>query len=385
MSAPRWTIRLRLTVLYGALFLGAGTALLVVTYLLVAHALPGLDADPPAPPAVSVPGELPGMPTPSVPTPNTELQRRLQQQRADDLRQFRVASGIGLVLMTFVSGGLAWMLAGRVLRPLRSMAVTANEISSRSLHQRLARQGPQDEIKDLADTFDGLLGRLEDAFEAQRRFVANASHELRSPLTFERSLLEIALADPDPVALRAACERLLVNNQHQETIIEALLTLARSQRGLESRERVDLAVVAEIVVAAARADAEAKGRQVRTELSPVVALGDAPLIERLVRNLVDNAIRHNDDGGEVRVWAGELAGRPAIRVTNTGPKVGDDQVHELFQPFRRLDDARRQDRAGLGLGLSIVAAIVTAHGAELTTTPNPGGGLTVEVIFEPAN
>lgn len=370
--------------LFGALFLGAGTALLVVTYLLVAHALPGLDVDRPAPPPVSVPGELPGVPTPSVPTPDTELQDRLQQQRADDLRQFRLASGIGLALMTVVSGGLAWLLAGRVLRPLRTMAVTANEISSRSLHQRLAMRGPQDEIKDLADTFDGLLGRLEDAFEAQRRFVANASHELRSPLTFERSLLEIALSDPDPAALRTACERLLVNNQHQETIIEALLTLARGQRGLERREPVDLSMVAETIAGTATADAEAKGRQIRMDLSPAVASGDAPLIERLVRNLVDNAIRHNTDGGEVRLWTGTVAGRPSVRVANTGPKVADDQVDELFQPFRRLDAARMQDRSGLGLGLSIVAAIVTAHGAALTATPNPGGGLTVQVVFEPA-
>lgn len=368
---------------FGALFLGAGAALLLVTYVLVAHALPGVDVDPPSPPAVETPGELPGPTAPETPAPDSTLQRQLEQQRAEDLRQFRVASGIGLGLMTFASAGLAWVTAGRVLRPLRTMTATVNDLSSRSLHQRLAMPGPRDEIKDLADTFDGLLGRLEHAFEAQRRFVANASHELRSPLTFERSLLEVALSDRDADAagLRAACERLLVNNQHQETIIEALLTLARSQRGLERREAVDLAAVTEALADASRADAE--GVRVVAELTPAVASGDAPLIQRLVRNLLDNAIRHNVDGGEVRVWVGSSEGRPSIRVSNTGPLVPHDQVEELFQPFRRLDAARVHDRAGLGLGLSIVAAIVTAHDAVLSTTPNPGGGLTVQVGFPP--
>lgn len=368
---------------FGALFLGAGAALLFVTYFLVAHALPRADVDPPAPPAIEVPGELPGVPTPKAPAPDTTLQRQLEQQRAEDLRQFRIASGIGLVLMTFASAGLAWLTAGRVLRPLRTMTATANDISSRSLHQRLAMQGPRDEIKDLADTVDGLLGRLEHAFEAQRRFVANASHELRSPLTFERSLLEVALSDPDADAdgLRAACERLLANNQHQETIIEALLTLARSQRGLERREAVDLAAVTEALADASRADAG--GLRIVAELNPAVASGDAPLIERLVRNLLDNAIRHNVDGGEVRLWVGTSQRRPSIRVSNTGPPVPPDQVEEIFQPFRRLDATRVHDSAGLGLGLSIVAAIVTAHDAVLTTTPNPDGGLTVQVGFPP--
>lgn len=360
--------------LFGALFLAAGAALLFMTYLLVVHALPGVEVDPPSPPAVEVPG---GLPAPEVQAPNTDLQRRLAEQRAEDLRQFRVASGIGLVLMAFVSAGLAWVMAGRVLRPLRTMAVTANDISSRSLHERLAMQGPRDEIKDLADTFDGLLARLEHAFEAQRRFVANASHELRSPLTFERSLLEVALSDPDPTALRDACERLLVNNEHQETIIEALLTLARSQRGLEHREPVDLATVAETVVRTA----DPKDLRVMTELTPAVVSGDAPLIERLIKNLVDNAIRHNIDNGEVRIWVGHSNGRPSIRITNTGPPVPPDQVDDLLQPFRRLDTTRMQNHHGLGLGLSIVAAIATAHNATLTPTPNPNGGLTVLVEF----
>ncbi|MEU4392706.1 ATP-binding protein [Kribbella sp. NPDC023855] len=374
MTTPRWTIRLRLTMLFGALFLAAGAALLFVTYLLVVHALPGLDVDPPSPPAIEVQG---GLPAPEVPAPDTDLQRRLAEQRAEDLRQFRVASGIGLVLMAFVSAGLAWLMAGRVLRPLRAMAVTANDISSRSLHQRLAMKGPRDEIKDLADTFDGLLARLEHAFEAQRRFVANASHELRSPLTFERSLLEVALSDPDPAALRAACERLLVNNEHQETIIEALLTLARSQRGLERREPVDLAAVAETVVRTA----EPRDLRVLTDLTPTVTAGDAPLIERLIKNLVDNAIRHNVDNGEVHIWAGQSNSRPSIRVTNTGPIIPPNQVDDLLQPFRRLDTTRIQNQYGVGLGLSIVAAITTAHNATLTTTPNPTGGLTVLVEF----
>ncbi|MGI5125744.1 sensor histidine kinase [Pseudonocardia sp. CA-107938] len=363
MSVARWSFRARLTAGFGVLFLVAGAALLLVTYVLVAHALPGLGIEPPARPPVPA---LPGMDLPDV--PDIEV-----QVRADDLWLLRVASVIGLLLMAVVSAGLAWLIAGRVLRPLRTMTSAVTAITSGNLHARLAMAGPRDEIADLADTFDGLLGRLEAAFEAQRRFVANASHELRSPLTFERSLLEVTLADPDPAAARAACVRLLENNHHQETIIEALLTLARSQRGLQRREPVDLtALTARLIDEAEPADV-----RVRAELRPAVVAGDAALLERLVRNLLDNAVRHNDPGGQVQV---QVDGS-GLRVRNTGPVVPPGQVEYLVQPFRRLDDARMQGRAGVGLGLSIVAAVADAHDAALTVTANPGGGLTVAVRF----
>ncbi|TDD20838.1 sensor histidine kinase [Nonomuraea diastatica] len=285
--------------------------------------------------------------------------------------------------MTFASVGLGWMVAGRVLRPLRTITATVREISARDLHQRLASQGPDDEIKDLADTFDGLLGRLEAAFEAQRAFVANASHELRTPLTFERSLLEIALADPDAGVqdLRAACGRVLASNQGQERLIEALLTLSRSQRGLDQHQDLDLAKAAEATLGSAHAEAAARGIRVEAALAVARTVGDPRLVERLAANLVHNAVRHNVAGGWAQVWTGIDAGRPTLRVRNSGPVIPADQVDALFQPFRRLAGDRTGDGHGLGLGLSIVTAVATAHHAELTARALPGGGLEVRAGF----
>jgi signal transduction histidine kinase len=379
----RWTIRLRLTLLYGALFLAAGALLLTITYVLVAHALPFVQ--PPSPPDLTGPIQKP--PVPDVPAPGLDLQDQLGRQRAKDLRQLLTASGLALAIMTVVSVGLGWLMAGRALHPLRAMTASAREISARNLHQRLDVQGPDDEIKDLADTFDGLLGRLEAAFEAQRGFVANASHELRTPLTLERSLLEVALADPDATAteLRATCERVLAGNQHQERLIEALLTLARSQRGLDRRQDLDLAAVAGPLLGPARAQAAANGLRITADLGPAPALGDPRLVERLVANLVDNALRHNVTDGRVGVWTGTHTGQPALRVTNTGPIIPPGQVEALFQPFRRLAAGRTSQDAGLGLGLSIVAAIAAAHDAELHAHPLPEGGLDVRVAFHPTH
>ncbi|WP_141575556.1 HAMP domain-containing sensor histidine kinase [Actinomadura sp. WMMA1423] len=379
----RWTIRLRLTLLYGALFLGTGVLLLAVTYVLTAHSLPFNPVRPSPPPRPA--GPVDGPPVPGVSVPSLDLDDRLGRQRAEDLRRLLVASGLALVMMTFVSVWLGWLTAGRALRPLRAMTATAREISARNLHQRLDVRGPDDEIKNLADTFDGLLGRLEAAFEAQRAFVANASHELRTPLTFERSLLEVALADPDASAadLRAACRQVLAGNRHQERLIEALLTLARSQRGLDRAQDTDLAVIAAGVVESAHAAAAACGIRIEPDLDRAVAPGDPHLVERLLTNLVDNAVRHNVPGGRVSVWTGAHAGRPALRVANTGPAVPPGQVDEILQPFRRLDGTRTGDGEGLGLGLSIVAAIATAHGADLGVRPRPEGGLDIRVVFRP--
>ncbi|MFB4310287.1 sensor histidine kinase [Actinomadura sp. GTD37] len=381
----RWTIRLRLTLLYGALFLGTGVLLLTVTYVLTAHSLPFTPVRPPSPPRPA--GPVDGPPVPGVSVPDLDLNGRLGRQRAEDLRQLLAASGLALMMMTFVSVWLGWLMAGRVLRPLRTMTATAREISARNLHQRLDVGGPDDEIKNLADTFDGLLGRLEAAFEAQRAFVANASHELRTPLTFERSLLEVALADPDAAAadLRATCRQVLTGNQQQERLIEALLTLARSQRGLDRPQDTDLAAIAADVVEPAHTDAGAHGIRIEPDLNHAVTSGDPHLVERLLTNLVDNAVRHNVPGGRVSVWTGGHAGRPALRVTNTGPAVPPEQVDDIFQPFRRLDSTRTGDgeSEGLGLGLSIVAAIATAHEADLGVQPLPEGGLDISVVFRP--
>ena len=321
-------------------------------------------------------------------------QLRAQQKKAaveyDTLRNSQLdtlltRSGLALAIMALASIGLGWLMAGRALRPVRTMSARARGISERNLHERLALQGPDDELKELGDTFDGLLGRLEGAFESQRRFVANASHELRTPITLERALVEVALSDPDPSveSLRETCRRVLSSSEQQERLIEALLTLARSQRGLESRAPVDLREVTAEVVRAVPSN----GIKVDTDLGDAATTGDPAMVERLVANLVQNAVRYNEPDGWVTAWTGLRDGEPTVEVTNTGPVVAPDQVDELVKPFSRLDTnggvaARSADgREGLGLGLSIVQAIVDAHGARLTTDPRAEGGLKVAVSF----
>jgi signal transduction histidine kinase len=419
----RWSIGLRLTLTYGALFFVGGALLLAFTYTLVvrfdladgsppgiatprAPAVPsGLAAPPPTSAELSVPpappapsgapdiggGALPGAGSPSaairVPSASDitrELDERLALQRDRELRSLLAASGIALLAMTFASVGLGWLTARRALRPLRTMTIAAREISERNLHRRLALAGPQDEIKSLADTFDGLLGRLEGAFEAQRRFVANASHELRTPLTLSRSLLEVSLAAPEATAgdLRETCRRVLESNRQEERLIEALLTLARSQRGLDRRVGLDLAELAADRVESVGPAARALRCRIEADLGPAWIDGDAPLVERLVGNLLDNAIRHNTADGWASIRTGAPGGRPTLRVVNSGPVVPPDQLDALFQPFRRLArDRTATERDGPGLGLSIVAAIVTAHGADLRADPRPEGGLDISISF----
>jgi signal transduction histidine kinase len=283
-----------------------------------------------------------------------------------------------------VSIGLGWLVAGRMLGKLRTITAAARSVSASSLHARLALDGPEDELKELGDTFDGLLARLEGAFGAQRQFVANASHELRTPLARQRTLIEVALADPAPsvASLQEVCRRVLVTGEQQERLIEALLTLARSQRGLNRREPVDLAAIAGGLMRARWPGVQQHGLTVTTGLHPAVALGDAPLAERLITNLVDNAMRHNVPGGAVEVGTAVWAGHAVVSVFSTGPVIPPDQVDQLFQPFHRgAPRDRTGGRDGLGLGLSIVAAIAEAHGAWLRAHALPGGGLGVRVGF----
>ena len=310
---------------------------------------------------------------------------RIQAVRNSQLDTLLTRSGLALAIMAIASIGLGWLIAGRALRPVRTMSSRARGISERNLHERLALDGPDDELKELGDTFDGLLGRLEAAFESQRRFVANASHELRTPITLERALVEVALSDPNPSveSLHETCRRVLTASEQQERLIGALLTLARSQRGLESRGPVDLrAVTAEVVRAV-----PSSGIEISTALGDASTTGDPAMVERLVANLIENAVRHNEPGGWVTAWTGLRAGEPTLEVTNAGPVVKPEQVDELVKPFSRLDGdgsvaARNTEgRQGLGLGLSIVQAIVDAHGARLTTDPRAEGGLKVAVRF----
>jgi signal transduction histidine kinase len=309
-----------------------------------------------------------------------QAEAKIAQARTSTLNQLLRKSGLALAIMTLISIGLGWLMAGRALRPVRIMSSRARGITERNLHERLALAGPNDELKELGDTFDGLLARLETAFESQRRFVANASHELRTPITVERTLVEVALADPeaDVESLRATCRRVLAASEQQERLIEALLTLARSQRGLEERSELDLADVAADVVR----QVSSNGVRFESTLGAAPTSGDPALVERLMSNLIDNALHYNAlEGGWARAWTGMRDGQPTLRVENTGAVIPADKVDALVEPFRRLDSDRVGHPEGLGLGLSIVNAIAVAHGADLRARARAEGGLTVEVGF----
>ena len=364
--------------LYGALFLLSGIALVVVTYVLVDAALP----------PVAVRGQTIGASRPSfevVPPSGLSPGLIRAQQRTHDLHNLVVGSSIALVIMTLAAVVVGWLVAGRVLRPLRTITGTTRQISENNLHQRLSLPGPRDELRDLGDTIDGLLERLDAAFEAQRSFVTNASHELRTPLTLSRVTLQVALCDPHLTlqSLRVACEEAIETGRQQEQLIEALLTLARSQRGLAHRDPLDLAAVSRKVVHTHLPAASTAGLRFDVSLAPAPVLGDSHLVELLVGNLVDNAIRYNVPDGEASIAVENRLGAAVLTVTNTGPVVSGAQVSRLLQPFQRIAQERVGDREGLGLGLSIVQSITAVHGGELCVTPREAGGLEIEVRFEP--
>jgi signal transduction histidine kinase len=410
---PQTTVRWRLTLLYGGLFLACGAALLAATYALVSRGTATL----PNPRLINPPGLLapfragPGNPALTT-SPAIErilrsragelllseiarAQRSLDlhnelvtneavsAQRISDLHRLELRSAIALAIMAVISGLLGWLVAGRVLRPLRTITATTRQISEASLHQRLALPGPRDELRSLADTIDGLLERLEASFDAQRRFVANASHELRTPLAAARMLLEVAVSDPDATVdtFRQTCMQALEEGEHQEQLIDALLALAQSQRGIDQREPVDLSHLTHAVLQAHRSDSASREVRFDVSLEPTLILGDRRLAERLVSNLVENAIRYNVAHGEVHVRVGTRAGQAALEVANTGPVVAAEDIERLLQPFQRLTQDRASFREGLGLGLSIVAAIAAAHHAVLDVQPREQGGLRIEVCF----
>ena len=370
MLAP--TARLRLTLLYAGTFLVLGTAVIGITYLLASRGTA----------IVARPGPGLGVQVKPLGLLLARDDPVLQQHSADLQRLLRV-SWVALAIAAIGSAVLGWFASGRVLRPLRDMAETARTISAGNLGRRLALAGPDDEFKQLADTLDDLLARLESSFETQRRFVANASHELRTPLTLERTLLQVALADPDASAttLRTTCEELLASGRDQEALLESLLTLATSERGLERREPLDLAVLADRVVTD-RSRLDGGSIEFVTDLVPSSTMGDPALIERLIGNLVDNAVRYNIAGGRVDVRTAPDGRASVLSIANTGPIVEADELERVFEPFARLGSGRAAQADGHGLGLSIVRAIADAHGAAVTAAAQPRGGLAVRVSFE---
>jgi signal transduction histidine kinase len=388
------SVRSRLALTFGGLFLLAGAVLLVVNYTLVSAALPD-----PANVSQQIVGSYQGAQgktvtshtgpvgggaavdekQPGLMISYSDVDGALTDYRASAVETMLVISGIALVLVGAMAALLGWLMADRALRPVKRITATARRLEAGQMDKRINHEGPDDELKELADTFDGMLDRLAGSFDSQRRFVANASHELRTPLAVQRTMVEVAMADPtaSPDLMRLGAH-LLHTNERTERLIEGLLVLARSDRGLNSRERVRLDHVVAAVLDGARHLADDAGVTLTSTLAPRTVDGDPVLLERLVTNVVHNAVHYNRRGGTVTVEVGE---HPALVVVNTGPKVPPDQVSALFEPFRRLDGDRTAHRAGAGLGLSIVRSVARAHDGSVSAKPNPAGGLRVTVKF----
>lgn len=364
----RHPLRLRLTLLYCAVSVMSSAVLLAIMWALAESLDGGIPPVPPTPPAPEAPPGI-GLPEPD-PTP-------MIGSDGGGLAQPLVA----LAIMAVISLVLGWLIAGRVLRPVLTITARLHQISDRNVHERLAVPGRRNELKDLADTVDGLLGRLEAALDAHKRFVANAAHEMRTPLTVERALLEEPLIDPDAdlASFRSNFERLLLISEQRGLLLESLLTLAGSEHGRGADDLVDLSDLAELTLRERAQEADRRGLQVRTKLTAARVPGDSLLLGRLLVNLSDNAIHHNVPGGTVDVAVHRTPGRVVLTVANTGEVIPPDQVDRLFEPFQRLH--RTADRGHHGLGLSIVRAIARAHDATLTARPRPDGGLVVEVTF----
>ncbi|GAA4679337.1 hypothetical protein Prum_044150 [Phytohabitans rumicis] len=391
MMIRGWTFRVRLTALYGGLFLLVGAALLTVTYLLLAGALDRQQVSPGVVynggVAVAAPAKAGG----AAKIVNSEDVDAIAKKEAFakqvqlDLREKTLNSllqwgALALGGVAVVGVYLGWLVAGRTLRPIQQITATARRVADRNLHERIALGGPRDELRELADTFDGMLERLDASFDGQRRFVANASHELRTPLAINRTLLEVAMGRPDaPPQLCQLGDTLLEVNARHERLIDGLLTMARSEQQVTDPVPVDLAEVAGHVLD----QTTSPGVEVRHELRPATTSGDPVLLERLTQNLVENAVRYNASGGWVHVMCARDGDRTRLSVTNTGPVVAAYEIPGLFEPFRRLTD-RVGSARGTGLGLSIVRSVARAHGGDVHAVPRDGGGLVVQVTL-PAN
>lgn len=390
----RLPFRARLAVSFAGLFLLVGSALLAsvvalarygtaqkVQGMAIAHVDAPFDGAPygPTTPAQSAVGQNAASGEALV----QKIDQTVQAVQNTALREMVLWSGVALVVLAVVAGVLGWRLAGRALRPVAAITGAARQISQENLHQRLSLTGPDDELHRLADTFDTMLDRLEKSFESQRRFVANASHELKTPLAVQRTCLQVGFADPLPGDLADVRDDVLAANYEAERLINALLLLARSDRGLDETEPVDLAATARIV--AAESTPLASKNKVRVSLdadanAPLVVPGDPVLVRHLLTNLTRNAIQYNRPGGRVRIRLDTAAA--TATVTNTGPIVAPEKIPDLFEPFRRHGPDRTAT-TGHGLGLSIARSIAEAHGAELTARAGEEGGLVLTVRFAP--
>ncbi|WP_149262762.1 HAMP domain-containing sensor histidine kinase [Actinomadura sp. K4S16] len=358
-GVPRRSLQVRLAFFYAAGIFVAGIVVLAVATVPLAGVQSTVPIDGSAPGAITGTGHGIGP------------------------RRLLIGSAVALAVLVPVALAAGWFVADRFLRPLRAITATATAISAGNLHHRLDLGEPTDELTALGGVLDGLFARLQASFDAQRHFVANASHELRTPLAGLRTLLEVALADPDAGAdsLRAACREALALGGHQERLVQALLVLATSERGATRLDTLDLAQVVRAVAASRRDLARERGIDLAEHLTSAVTVGDPGLVESLVTNLIDNAIRHNHPGGHVEVSTQSSGTQAILSIINGGPVIRDDQIPGLLQPFQRLARDRSGGRSGYGLGLAIVNAVAQAHQATLTTVARPEGGLAITVRF----
>jgi signal transduction histidine kinase len=398
---PR-TVRVRLAIVFAVLFLLGGALLLAVTDLLLVHSLPAVSSSgltgaelTKLTAACHVAQQGSRSASQLQPSQSIGACERLAvaaadaaaaRQRASALHELPIVSLIGLAVMTVASGALGWVMAGRVLRPVKAITGAARRASGRHLGERVGLRGPRDELKELADTFDEMLDRLDTAFSSQRRFVADASHELRTPLTLMRTAIDVTLAKPDrskeQVEAMAATIRRSVDNAEQ--LIDALLALAVSERDPTDVELVDLATVVEDALDDAGELVQQRGIRVTANLDEAQVNGDSTLMERLACNLVENAVRHNLDGGWIDIRTRTDGESACLEISNSGQLIASQLTESLFEPFRRVGE-RTTNVKGVGLGLAIVRAIVTAHRGAVTARSRTEGGLTLSVSLPRAN
>ncbi|HEY3843413.1 MAG TPA: HAMP domain-containing sensor histidine kinase [Acidimicrobiales bacterium] len=407
---PRRTVRLRLTLVYGVLFLASGALILLITDALWGQAtkdqgtvsgdvVRGIAVNLPLrPPSGSQSFTAAGTLAPKGTLAQLGVTARQQrvvgnqllsikaQQHTSDLHQLILYSALAVIIMAILAVVLGWLMSGRVLRPLRTITMAARDISDTNLHQRVRLDGPDDELKELGDTFDGLLERLEGSFDCQRQFAANASHELRTPMAIMRATIDVALAKPGPVpeSTVALADKLRQELDHVDRLLDGLLALARAQRGPTDDAPISLHDLAAAAIARRGAVIAQAGLDVDlAEFAGAMVAGSETLLGRMVENVIENAVTHNEEAGWIRVSArssidpeGE-GGWVRLSVENGGPVLDERTVEGLVQPFRRLGAERTGSEAGSGLGLSIVAAVVKAHGGHLELHARDGGGLAV--------
>jgi signal transduction histidine kinase len=404
------SIRVRLALVYGGVFFVMGLGLMGVSYAIVDHSLSppattgavarfiafggsvpcGTSGTAPPPPMCGSPSEAAGrvtdpngslVPAPVVRVRTGTVQGLLKDVRVETLRQLLWTWSALIGLMAVAAGVFGWLLSGRMLRPLRDITGTARRLSVENLHERIGLDGPRDELRELGDTFDGMLARLDGAFASQRRFAANASHELRTPLAIMRAQIDVALSDPEVSRPELLATSRVVRDavDRCERLLDGLLVLAHSDRGLDAAETVDLAESASRALDLVSATAAERGIELRRTLRPAAVRGDRALIERMVANLVENAVAYNRNPGWVEVATSNGGALASVRVTNSGPHVAADQVPSLFEPFRRLSRERTGSGRGAGLGLSIVRSVARAHGGEVSARGPAEGGLAVVV------